>query len=81
MRPGKSYLYTTIVLCVIGSYSSHNNMFDVFTMFAAGLIGFFMQKFGFPVAPTILACWYRTDDGGFPQGAHSFLRQFRHLRG
>ncbi|MDD3820219.1 MAG: tripartite tricarboxylate transporter permease [Spirochaetales bacterium] len=52
----KSYLYTTImVLCVIGSYSSHNNMFDVFTMFAAGLIGFFMQKFGFPVAPTILA--------------------------
>ncbi len=52
----KSYLYTTImVLCVIGSFSSHNNMFDVFTMFAAGLIGFFMQKFGFPVAPTILA--------------------------
>jgi putative tricarboxylic transport membrane protein len=52
----KSYLYTTImVLCVIGAYSSHNNMFDVFTMFAAGLIGFFMQKYGFPVAPTILA--------------------------
>jgi len=52
----KSYLYTTImVLCVIGSFSSNNNMFDVFTMFGAGLIGYLMQKFGFPVAPTILA--------------------------
>jgi len=52
----KSYLYTSImVLCVIGSFSSNNNMFDVFTMFFAGLTGFVMQKFGFPVAPAILA--------------------------
>ncbi len=52
----KSYMYTTImVLCMIGSFSANNNMFDVFTMFFAGLLGFLMQKFGFPVAPAILA--------------------------
>jgi len=52
----KSYLYTSIlVLCMIGSFASNNNMFDVYTMFFAGLMGYFMNKFGFPVAPTILA--------------------------
>jgi putative tricarboxylic transport membrane protein len=52
----KSYMYTTImVLCMIGAFAANNNMFDVYTMFFAGLLGFFMSKFGFPVAPTILA--------------------------
>jgi len=52
----KSYMYTSImVLCMIGAYTTNNNMFDVYTMFFAGLLGFLMQKFGFPVAPAILA--------------------------
>jgi putative tricarboxylic transport membrane protein len=52
----KSYLYTTIlVLCMIGSYAVNNNVFDVYVMFFAGLLAYYMIKYGFPVAPTVLA--------------------------
>jgi len=44
-----------LVLCVVGSYSLNNNMFDVWVMFTFGLIGYFMLKFGIPASPIILA--------------------------
>ena len=52
----KSYLYTSIlVLCMIGAFAVNNNIFDVYVMAFAGLLGYFMQKYDFPVAPTVLA--------------------------
>ena len=52
----KSYLFTVIlVLCIIGAYSRNNNPFDIYVMFFSGILGFFMGKYGFPVAPTVLA--------------------------
>jgi putative tricarboxylic transport membrane protein len=43
-----------LVLCVIGSYSLGNNYFDVIVMFVAGVVGYFMQRYDFPVSPIIL---------------------------
>ncbi|MDW0116190.1 tripartite tricarboxylate transporter permease [Sporosarcina thermotolerans] len=44
-----------IVLSVVGSFAIANNYFDVFTMLGAGIIGYFMKKFGFPASPIVLA--------------------------
>jgi putative tricarboxylic transport membrane protein len=44
-----------LVLCVVGAYSMGNDMFDVWSMFVAGVIGYFMQRYGFPASPIILA--------------------------
>ncbi|MDX1605562.1 MAG: tripartite tricarboxylate transporter permease [Candidatus Competibacterales bacterium] len=43
-----------IVLSVVGSYSLGNNFFDVYTMLAFGIVGYFMRKAGFHPAPMIL---------------------------
>ncbi len=43
-----------IILCVIGSYSLGNNYFDVFVMLVAGIVGYFLKKYGFPASPLIL---------------------------
>lgn len=44
-----------VVLSVVGAYAIGNNFFDVFTMLGAGIIGYFMKKFGFPASPVVLA--------------------------
>ncbi|MEW6334136.1 MAG: tripartite tricarboxylate transporter permease [Thermodesulfobacteriota bacterium] len=44
-----------IILCVIGAFGLQNSMDDLFVMFAFGIIGYVMRKFGIPVAPAILA--------------------------
>ncbi len=52
----KSYLYTVIlILCTIGAFAVNNNMFDIYVMAFAGFLGYTLLKFGFPVAPTVLA--------------------------
>jgi len=43
-----------ITLSVIGSYAINNNMFDVALMFIFGLLGYFMVKVNFPIAPMVL---------------------------
>lgn len=43
-----------LILCVVGAYGLNNSMDDVFLMFAFSAIGYFMRKFGMPVAPCIL---------------------------
>src|SRR5699024_4486563 len=56
LRLPKIMLSTIIlVFCVVGTYSLGNNMFEVWIMLIAGIIGYFMQKFGFPATPIILA--------------------------
>lgn len=43
------------VLCMVGSFSLRNNVFDVWTTLAFGVIGYLMQKVKLPVAPILLA--------------------------
>ena len=43
-----------IVMCVIGSFSINNNIFDVMLMFAFGLLGYAMDKLKIPAAPMVV---------------------------
>jgi len=43
-----------IVLSVIGSFAIRNSLFDIFWMFGFGLIGYFMKRYDFPIAPIVL---------------------------
>ncbi len=52
----KSILLPLIaVLCVVGSYSLRNSFFDVYIMFAFGLIGLALRWLEMPVVPLLLA--------------------------
>lgn len=42
------------VLCVCGSYSVSNNMFDVQVLTIAGILGFILERFGYHPAPMVL---------------------------
>lgn len=44
-----------IVVCAIGAYSVHNAMFDIWLMLLFGVIGYFMKKLDYPLAPLVLA--------------------------
>ena len=43
-----------LMFCIVGSFAMNNSLFGVVVMLVAGVIGFFMERWGFPVAPTIL---------------------------
>ena len=43
-----------LLFCIVGSFAINNSLFGVAVMLAAGIAGFFMERWGFPVAPTIL---------------------------
>lgn len=53
--PKKVLLPIVTVLCVIGAFSCNNIVFDVLLMFFFGIVGFFMRRHGYPVAPMTLA--------------------------
>ena len=44
-----------IILCMVGSLSLRNNVFDVWTAFGFGVAGYLLQKVKLPVAPILLA--------------------------
>lgn len=44
-----------VVLATVGSFSIQQNMMDVVTMYVAGIIGYFMLKFNYPLSPVALA--------------------------
>jgi len=43
-----------LLFCVVGSFAINNSLFGVVVMLIAGVMAFFMERWGFPVAPTIL---------------------------
>lgn len=43
-----------VVLATIGSFSINQNMMDVVCMFVAGVLGYFMTKFDYPLSPVAL---------------------------
>ena len=57
-----------VSLTVVGAYASRSNLFDVKLMLVFGLIGFFLRKMNFPLAPLTLGLILgRTADTNFRQ--------------
>ncbi|MGP9806643.1 tripartite tricarboxylate transporter permease [Halomonas sp. AOP12-C2-37] len=51
----KQLLASTILsLMVVGAYSIHESMFDVYLMLGFGVIGYILDKLKFPMAPVVL---------------------------
>jgi len=46
---------TTIALCVLGSFSVNNSIFDIWFMVFMGVVGYFMDRLQFPTPPLVLA--------------------------
>jgi len=44
-----------IVICAIGAYTVHNNLFDVYLMLVFGVAGYVLRKLDYPLAPLVLA--------------------------
>jgi len=44
-----------VILCVFGSYSINNNIFDIFTMIAFGIFGYFLLQLEIPTIPFLIA--------------------------
>ncbi|MDD3942578.1 MAG: tripartite tricarboxylate transporter permease [Sphaerochaetaceae bacterium] len=43
-----------IVLCVVGSFSLNNSLYDVTVALSFGVLGYFMKRWGYPGAPLVL---------------------------
>ena len=55
MRVPRNVLIPIILLmCIVGSYAINNNPFDVGLMLVMGVLGFLLERHGFPVAPIVL---------------------------
>ena len=55
LRTPRHVLMPVILLfCIVGSFAINNSTFGVVLMLAFGIIGYFMEENGFPVAPAIL---------------------------
>ena len=51
----KQYLFPVIfVLTVVGAYTTNSSIFDIWVMILFGVVGFFLVRNGFPIAPMIL---------------------------
>jgi putative tricarboxylic transport membrane protein len=51
----KTYLLPLIALmCVVGSFALNNRMFDVWSLFFFGVVGYVLEKSNFPLTPIIL---------------------------
>ncbi len=51
----RSYLIPIILLfCVIGSFGVSGNLFDVYLLLVFGVLGFFLNKYGYGTAPVVL---------------------------
>jgi len=43
-----------LAFCVLGAYTLENNVFDIWVLLAAGIVGYLMRRLDFPIAPLIL---------------------------
>lgn len=51
----KILLPIIMIVSLVGAYSINQNLFDVGVALVFGLIGYLMQKYGFPLSPILLA--------------------------
>lgn len=54
-QPMKIIYPCVIMFCLVGSFAVNNNLFDITIMFVFGILGFFLKKFNYPIAPLMLA--------------------------
>ena len=55
LRVPRNILMPVILLfCVVGAFAINNTAFDISVMLVAGVVGYFLEENGFPVAPAIL---------------------------
>ena len=52
--PASVLMPLILMFCIVGSFAINNSLFGVIVMLIAGVLGFYMERWGFPVAPTIL---------------------------
>jgi putative tricarboxylic transport membrane protein len=52
--PLRALVPIVLVFCLVGSYALNNIMANVYTLLVFGLLGYFMVKTGFPLAPMVL---------------------------
>jgi putative tricarboxylic transport membrane protein len=52
--PGEVLMPVILLFCIVGSFAINNSLFGVVIMLVAGVAAFFMERWGFPIAPTIL---------------------------
>jgi TctA family transporter len=43
-----------LLFCILGSYSINNSTFDIAIMLFFGVLAYFLEEAGFPIAPAIL---------------------------
>lgn len=52
--PTRTLMPLILVFCIVGSFAINNSLLGVSIILVAGVVAFFMQENGFPVAPAIL---------------------------
>jgi len=52
--PRERLMPAIFVLCVVGSYALEQRLFDVWVMVAFGVVGYFLRRLDYPMAPLIL---------------------------
>ena len=45
-----------IMFCLIGAYSEHNNLTDLWMIVVFGVVGYLFERYRFPIAPMVLGC-------------------------
>ncbi len=52
--PARYLMPAVLVLCAVGAFADNNNLFDVWVMVGAGLLGYVMRGLGYDPAPLVL---------------------------
>jgi TctA family transporter len=52
--PRRVLMPIILSFCLVGAFAINNTLFDVGVMLVAGVVAFFMERNGFPIAPAIL---------------------------
>jgi len=52
--PRRTFVPVIMILCIIGTYVINNNIFSIWIFLVFGILGYFMRKFAFPVAPVVI---------------------------
>jgi len=52
--PGDLLMPIILLFCIVGSFAINNSLFGVVVMGVSGVVAFYMERWGYPVAPTIL---------------------------
>lgn len=53
--PPRLLIPLVLALCLIGAYAVNNSLFDVWVLIGAGLVGYLLSRYGFDLAPLVIA--------------------------